>query len=171
MRDVKIAAGEVQDPFEKNVPGRGLGRDPQRTPMQWTAERNAGFTSGEPWLPIADDYASVNVEVQRNDPGSTLSLYKTLIGLRRGEPALEIGRLEPVHAEGDVLAYIRRGRKGESDFLVALNLGSRHHVLRRPADAAAGTIALSTHLDRAGERVAGDLDLRADEGLVVRLAN
>jgi alpha-glucosidase len=169
MRDVAIPADKVQDPFEKNVPGRGLGRDPERTPMQWSAERNAGFTAGEPWLPIAEDYANVNVEAERGDARSMLSLYKSLLGLRRGEPALEVGRLEPVHAEGDVLAYVRRGRKAESDFLIALNLGSDSQVLRRPADAPAGTIALSTHPDRRAERVSGDLALRPDEGLVVRL--
>jgi alpha-glucosidase len=171
MHDVKIPPAKVQDPFEKNVPGRGLGRDPERTPMQWNAALHAGFSVAEPWLPIAEDYAQANVEAQRNDPRSMLSLYKSLLGLRRGEPALEVGRLEPVHAQGDVLAYVRRGRKGEDDFLVALNLGPHPHVLPRAASAPSGTIALSTHLDRGGERLAGDLQLRADEGVVVRLAD
>jgi alpha-glucosidase len=170
MHDVAIPPGKVQDPFEKNVPGKGLGRDPERTPMQWSAAKNAGFTPGEPWLPIAEDYAKVNVEAERDDPDSILTLYSRLIGLRRGETALEVGRFEPVEADGDVLAYIRRARKGETDFLVALNLGSRPHVLRRPADSPAGTIALSTHLDRAGEELTGDVPLRPDEGVIVRLS-
>jgi alpha-glucosidase len=160
----------VQDPFEKNVPGRGLGRDPERTPMQWSAADKAGFTTGEPWLPIADDYAKINVEAARDDPGSLLTLYRRLIGLRRRETALEVGRFEPVEADGDVLAYIRRARQGEGDFLIALNLGSRPHVLRRPADAAEGKVALSTHLDRAGEPIERDVPLRADEGLIVKLS-
>jgi alpha-glucosidase len=169
MRDVPIPLERVQDPFEKNVPGKGLGRDPERTPMQWSAARNAGFTTGEPWLPVAEDYSKVNMEAQRDDPSSMLALYSHLIGLRRGELALEVGRFEPVEAEGDVLAYIRRSRKGESDFLIALNLGHKPHVLRRPADAPQGTIALSTHLDRTGQPIEGDLELRADEGVIVRL--
>jgi alpha-glucosidase len=138
--------------------------------MQWSAGANAGFTTGEPWLPIADDFARTNVERLRDDPASMLALYTRLIALRRGEPALEVGRLEPVEAEGDVLAYVRRGRKGESAFLVALNLGSRSHVLHRAADASAGTIVLSTLLDRNGERVKGNIALRGDEGIIVRLA-
>ena len=166
MRDVEIPPARVQDPFEKNVPGKGLGRDPERTPMQWCDEPHAGFSDSEPWLPVAPDYARVNVEAQRDDPRSMLTLYKQLIGLRRGEPALEVGRFEPVECAGDVLAYVRRARAGESDFLVALNLGPRPHSLPLPA----GTIALSTHLDRQGERVEGTLALRADEGVVVRLA-
>src|SRR5262249_24781931 len=116
MRDVEIPAGRVQDPFEKNVPGKGLGRDPERTPMQWSARDNPGSTSGEPWLPIAPDYECVNVDAQRHDPHSMLTLYSRLIALRRGEPALEVGRFEPLAADGEVLAYIRRGRTRESTF-------------------------------------------------------
>ena len=169
MRDVPIPPERVQDPFEKNVPGRGLGRDPERTPMQWCADPNAGFTTGDPWLPLAEDFATVNVAAQRDSPGSMLSLYCRLIQLRRGEPALEVGRIEPVEAEGDLLAYVRRARSGEDEFLVALNLGSREQVLRLPPQAAHGTIALSTQLDRGGEAIDVELYLRPDEGLVVRL--
>jgi alpha-glucosidase len=56
MQDVPIPLEQVQDPFEKNVPGLGLGRDPERTPMQWSGDEHAGFTRGTPWLPIARDY-------------------------------------------------------------------------------------------------------------------
>ncbi len=166
MRDVPIPADQVHDPFEKNVPGRGLGRDPERTPMQWTPGPNAGFSSGSPWLPVAHDHARVNVEIERDDPLSVLALYKRLIELRRGEPALEVGRFEAVEADGDVLAFTRRARSGESDFLVALNLGSTAQVLQRLTG---GRIALSTHLDRAGDEVTGALQLRPDEGVIVRL--
>jgi alpha-glucosidase len=100
MHDVGIPPERVQDPFERNVPGRGLGRDPQRTPMQWSAAKHAGFTAGEPWLPIAEDFTEVNVEVERDDPASMLSLYTQLITVRRGEPALEVGGFEPVEAWG-----------------------------------------------------------------------
>ena len=170
MHDVDIPPDRVQDPFEKNVPGRGLGRDPERTPMQWSARENAGFTTAKPWLPIASDFARANVVLQRDDPRSILTLYHRLVAMRRGEAALEVGRFEPVRVEGDVLAYMRRSRKDESDFLVALNLGSNPHTLRRRKDSPRGTIAVSTHLDRLGEAVGEELALRADEGVIVRLA-
>ncbi len=80
-----------------------------------------------------------------------------------------MGRLEPAEAEGDVLAYLRRARAGESDFLVVLNLGGRSQLLRAPADFPGGTIALSTHPGGTGERVGGNLHLRPDEAMVVRL--
>jgi alpha-glucosidase len=167
MCDVKISPEKVQDPFEKNVPGRGLGRDPQRTPMQWGTAKNAGFTEGEPWLPIAEDYTRVNVEVERDGPTSMLALYSNLIKVRRGESALEVGQFEPLEAAADLLAYVRRDR--QSAFLIALNLGSQPQVLNFANHAGEGTVVLSTHLDRAGERVRGDLQLRPDEGMLVRL--
>jgi alpha-glucosidase len=167
MCDVKICPEKVQDPFEKNVPGRGLGRDPQRTPMQWSAAKNAGFTDGEPWLPIAEDHTSVNVEGERDDPASMLTLYRDLIKLRRGESALEVGRFEPLEADGDLLIYMRRN--GQSAFLIALNLGIGPQAVTLPHQAPEGTIALSTHLDRSGERVRGDFRLRPEEGLLVRI--
>jgi alpha-glucosidase len=169
MHDVEIPPEKVQDPFEKNVPGRGLGRDPQRTPMQWSAEKNAGFTTGEPWLPIAEDYKRVNVEVERDDPVSTLALYNQLIKVRRGESALEVGQFEPMEGDGHLLAYVRRDR--ESAFLIALNLGLQPQVINFSNKAPEGRIVLSTHLDRAGERVRGDLHLRPEEGLLVRLTD
>ncbi|HEX2189083.1 MAG TPA: alpha-amylase family glycosyl hydrolase [Longimicrobiaceae bacterium] len=169
MHDVEIPPHRVQDPFEKNVPGKGLGRDPERTPMQWDTGPNAGFTTGEPWLPLADDWRVINVELERDAPRSTLSLYRRLIDLRRGEPALEVGRFLPVAAEGDVLAYQRCARRGESDFLVALNLGPRPQVLLRPPGSPPGVVAVSTHLDREGERVESDVRLRPDEGVLIRL--
>lgn len=167
MRDVKIPPEKVQDPFEKNVPGRGLGRDPQRTPMQWSAAKNAGFTAGEPWLPIAEDYTQVNVEAERDDPASMLSLYSRLIKIRRREPALEVGRFELLETESELLTYVRRDR--ESAFLIALNFGAKAQVLNFSNLASEGRIALSTHLDRSGEHVRGDLQLGPEEGLLVRL--
>jgi alpha-glucosidase len=169
MRDVEIPLAKIQDPFEKNVPGRGLGRDPQRTPMQWSAAKNAGFTEGEPWLPIAEDFAQINVEAERDDPASILTLYNQLIKVRRGESALEVGQFEPMEAGGDLLTYMRRDQ--QSAFLIALNLGPQAQVVNFSNKASEGRITLSTYLDRSGDRVRGELELRAEEGLLVRLTD
>ena len=166
MVNVDIAPDRAQDPVERRLPGLGLGRDPERTPMQWSARENAGFSIAQPWLPLAPDYREANVDRQRDDPRSMLALYRQLIALRRGEPALAIGRLEGLASEGDVLRYVRRARGDEPAFLVALNLGSRAQQI---GFAGEGELALSTHLDRQGERVARALALRGDEGVVVRL--
>ena len=165
MRDVEIPPHKIHDPWEKNVPGIGLGRDPERTPMQWDATPNAGFTTGDPWLPIADDHTKVNVEAQRDDTASALTLHRRLLALRRAEPALSVGSYAPVETTGDLLAYVREheGRR----FLVTLNLG--HEPLTFAGGEDGGRVALSTRLDRDGEEVRGELELRGDEGVIVEL--
>jgi alpha-glucosidase len=121
LRDVPIPPELVQDPWERNIPGLGYGRDPERTPMQWDASPNAGFTTGTPWLPVADDYACVNVDAQRDDPTSMLTLHRRLIALRRAEPALAVGSWTSVEAEGDLLAYLRE----HGDFSLSLEQAQR----------------------------------------------
>ena len=99
MRDVEIAPEERVDPW---VFGN---RDPARTPMQWDAE--GSFTSGEPWLPFAEDHERVNVAAQREDPDSLLSLYRALLALRRTEPDLVTGAYRTLEAGDDVLRFAR----------------------------------------------------------------
>lgn len=137
--------------------------------MQWSAERYAGFSTSEPWLPIADDHAQINVEAQRDDPDSMLSLCHRLIELRRGSPALEVGGFAPVAAQGDVLAYLRVGP--EERFLVMLNLGDRHHRVDRGSDARHGRVAVATRRRLEGREVGQHFELGPNEGVVVRLQN
>jgi alpha-glucosidase len=165
MHDVNIPPELIQDPFEKNVPGIGVGRDPERTPLQWSAAANAGFTQGLSWLPIADDFRVVNVESERADPRSMLSLHRRLIELRRRLDALSIGEYIHVHTDDDLLVYERVA--GDQRLRVALNLS---HSARSIAwSEPRARVLISTHLDRddeAGER----LELRADEGVVLQLS-
>ena len=167
MHDVEMPPAKIRDPFEKNVPGRGLGRDPERTPMQWSGSKNAGFTQGEPWLPIAEDYPRMNVEAERDDRASMLSLYKQLIDLRRHERAFEVGSFEPVAAEGDLLTYLRR--YDASAFLVALNFSREPTTVDFSCKAAHAKIVLSTRQDRRRESARGTVELQGEEGVIVRL--
>jgi alpha-glucosidase len=167
MHDVPIPADQVQDPFEKNVPGLGLGRDPVRTPMQWTNAESAGFTTGKPWLPIADDFKSVNVAALRDQAASILTLYHRLIELRRSEPALSVGEFAPLPADDDLIAYVRKA--GERRLLIMLNLGSEARSFNLSDLEARASLLLSTHLDRDQEYSRADLQLRADEGVIVEL--
>ena len=164
MHNVPIEPHQVHDPVEKNLPGMGQGRDPQRTPMQWSSEPHAGFSPAEPWLPIAADADQQNVAAMRDDPRSLLTLYRRLIDLRRSEPALSIGSYSTLPAEEDLLAYVRR--EADRQFLVVLNLG--HEPERHESSLMVeGRIVLSTHLDREDEVVDGPVDLRPDEGLII----
>ncbi|MES2663278.1 MAG: alpha-amylase family glycosyl hydrolase [Pseudomonadota bacterium] len=170
MRDVPISPEQVQDPFEKNVPNMGCGRDPERTPLQWNAEKNAGFTQATPWLPVAEDFQEINVEAQKVNTQSMLALYRHLIDLRQNEVALQVGKFELLKAEGDVLAYIRYSNDKKNTFLIVLNLGHQAHVFQSlPKDLENACIVLSTHLDRNKETVKDIIEVRADEGLIIKI--
>jgi alpha-glucosidase len=164
MRDVDLAPDQVQDPWEKNVPGLGLGRDPERTPMQWDAGPNAGFTTGRPWLPVAPDAEVVNVARQRDDPGSMLHLYRRLLALRRARSALSAGSYAPVEAGGEILAYVRDAAPDRC--LVALNLGPSPERLVVPPAFRGSRVLISTAHDREGDQVGAHLHLRGDEGII-----
>jgi alpha-glucosidase len=167
MQQVAIAPGQVRDPFEKNVPGIGVGRDGCRTPMQWNGEAHSGFTTGELWLPLANDYAHENVANLSADTRSILNLYRALIELRKATPELVAGSYAPVAASGDVLAY-RRENEG-TELLILLNFGADPISIGPDTMAFPGEILLSTNLDRSGATASGELDLRGNEGLIIRL--
>ena len=158
MVDTPIPPGEVRDPAELRQPGKGLGRDPVRTPFPWEGGPGRGFTTGTPWLRFGDD---VPLERQADDQRSMLSLYRTLIALRRAFTALSVGALSDVTTEGTVLAYERSG--GGERFVVALNLGGAEAGCTVPQ----GQVVASTHGAWAST-VGGLLTLRADEGVVIR---
>ncbi len=147
------------------------GRDPERTPMQWGAGPGAGFTTGDPWLPIGAEAATVNVAAERDDPRSLLSLYRRITWYRKASRPLLEGAYRAVGQDPDVFAYLREA-DGER-LLVALNFADRAAALDAPAHGlpAAGSVELSTDADRAsGGRVSlGPLDLAPNEGVAIRL--
>jgi alpha-glucosidase len=165
MQDVPIPAERLRDPSEFTAGLPGFGRDGCRTPMQWNAGPNAGFSEAEPWLPVADNYPVVNVEAEWRDPRSFLTLHRRLLQLRRQHAVLALGDYVPLSTQGDLLAY-RRQLSGE-ELLVALNLGSEPQVAGLPQDWDRARVLLSTYLDRE-EEIAGEAALRADEGLILQ---
>ena len=117
---VDIAPEQMRDPQHFRQPHLNIGRDRSRTPMPWDASPNAGFTSGDPWLPLHTDWPTRNVAAQAEDPLSMLALYRALLNLRRSEPALTSGDLQLIDAPDGVLAY-RREHQGRT-LTVLLNL-------------------------------------------------
>ena len=164
FEDVPIPPGRERDPFGLRMPGTGQGRDPQRAPMLWDTGLQAGFTTGEPWLPLAADAAARNVATMRQDQGSILNLTRELLHLRRRRPALHAGAHIPLAAQNGVLLYERR--LGPERILVALNLTAEPRSIRltEPLD---GRVLLSTCRDREGNPARQQIDLRADEGVLV----
>jgi alpha-glucosidase len=165
MHQVAIAPDRVRDPFEKNVPGIGVGRDGCRTPMQWDATPYAGFSTSAPWLPLSDDFAQDNVVNLDADKRSILSLYKALIDLRRKLPQLVSGAYMPIAAQGDLLIYRRQG--DAEAVVIALNMGAEPVSIAPETFRLGGEILLSTFLDRQGDKIHGVLDLRGDEGVII----
>src|ERR1700724_3302675 len=165
MHQVAIAPDQVRDPFEKNVPGIGVGRDGCRTPMQWDATAYAGFSTSAPRLPLADDFLHENVVNLEADSRSILNLYKALLDLRKRLPHLVSGEYVPVAADGDLLLY-RRQSEGNA-VVIALNLGAEPVSIAADAIGLGGEILLSTFLDRQGEEIQAALDLRGNEGVII----
>ena len=99
-------------------------RDDSRTPMQWDASENAGFTTGTPWIGVADNYKAINAAAQMDAPDSIRSFYKTLVALRKKMPVISAGKIEFLYPDNaDLLAY--RRYDGETELLVLCNLRER----------------------------------------------
>ena len=82
-------------------------RDNSRTPMQWDASENAGFTKGTPWLKVCDRYKEINTE-SRHEPDSVFQYYKELVKLRKELPVIQKGAVTPLLREDkEILAYKR----------------------------------------------------------------
>lgn len=102
-----------------------LSRDNARTPMQWNAEKNAGFTTGTPWLKVNDNYTEINMETQDTDPDSVLNYYRKLIALRKSPAYKEVfayGEFLPVYQNtSSVMAYYRKTENQR--ILITANFG------------------------------------------------
>lgn len=159
---VEIRPDRVQDPREIRQPGLGLGRDPARTPMAWDAGANAGFSAGEPWLPLHSDWRERNVAAHEAEPASMLNLYRRLLSLRRAEPALTVGDKSRVKGEGGVLSFERC--HGADRVFVALNFSAEERALNLPDGTLAAELLLST-VAGSGEKSR----LRGNEGLILKL--
>lgn len=166
MVQVPIPPNQIHDPLERNIPGLGLGRDGARTPMQWDSSPHGGFSSAAPWLPLADDFRSENLENARRDAASIYNLYRRLIAARRAQPALTLGSYHPIAAQGDLLLYTRKYR--EDRVLIALNLGADPTSVSLPQPVQ-GHVLVSCFADRDDEAINGEIELRPHEGLVITL--
>lgn len=169
MHDVEIPPEQVYDPFGKVDPA--LGRDPERSPMQWESSPNAGFCPPgvKPWLPLADDYQQINVASEREDPASMLSLTRRLIALRRQTPALSIGSYRALDGVPDeCFVYLRQA--GQQRYLIALNFSRDEQTLRLP-ELGGAHLVLSTWPDREGAADLAGLVLRGYEGYILSLSD
>jgi alpha-glucosidase len=115
---------DVRDPIGRTGWPKEKGRDGERTPMQWDARAQAGFsTNAKTWLPVASNYKTVNVQTELAEPNSLLNWYKKLIAMRREMAALRDGGMVMVDGTNpSVLSYVRTGPAGGHAVVVALNM-------------------------------------------------
>lgn len=106
-------------------------RDNSRTPVQWSNLENAGFTTGQPWIDIPENYHSINVETAINDENSVLHTYRKLIQLRHEHDIVTYGSVEPLHMEHDKL-FIYKRHYNEETWLIIANFSKE--LCEIPAD-------------------------------------
>lgn len=166
MHNVDIPADKLHDPAASD----GGGRDPERTPLQWSAEANAGFSTHEPWLPVADDYQTHNVETEKADPRSFWNMYKQLTTLRASEEAIRTGEFELLKTSApDVLAF-RRYSDGHDSFVTFINFSDKPVKIAAPlklTDFVISSAGATTKVAASDTEVA----LAGNEAVVYRVVN
>lgn len=122
-------------------------RDNARTPMQWTDEENAGFTTGTPWLPVNPNYTQINVRAALEDPNSVLHHYRKLIALRKELKVLQTGSFTLLAPEDPrIFAYLRR--LGDQQLLVVCNFSRESEVFPLLSQYPRAQLLLSNYPDR-----------------------
>ena len=125
----RTAQGYAPQDVMESIYARG--RDNARTPMQWTAEDNAGFTTGTPWLPVNPNYTAINAEAALKDPDSVFHYYKKLIALRKALPVFGEGSFTLLCPEDEqVFAYTRDTQT--EHMLVVCNFSGREAAFALP---------------------------------------
>jgi oligo-1,6-glucosidase len=131
-----------------------VSRDQGRTPVQWDASANAGFTAGTPWIAVNPDHVDVNAAEQVGRAGSVFEHYRRLIALRHADPVVTDGEFELLLPEHPAIwAFVRRGR--DAELLAAANFSAEAVSATLPLDAAGwadAEVVLASHPDRSPQQ-------------------
>lgn len=162
MEDGTILPHQVQDPSGKN--NTMGGRDAERTPMQWSSAKHAGFTTHIPWLPISRNARRRNVASELRDDDSFLRLYQQLLQLRSQDATLRQGNISVIADHtGDVLAY---DIAGASHYRVLLNFAAVKQTVFATHQ---GEVVCSTHPSKPPKlQRDGEITLGAYQGVVIK---
>jgi len=150
MVDVDIPPERLQDPARH----RSIGRDPERTPMQWDASAGRGFSAAEPWLPYGP--AEINVASQVDDPGSLLALYRDAIHTRKREPSLHAGTFQLLGGPDEAVVWLRQA-PGARPMCCALNMSVEPLTVGLPPGFS--KVLVSTHRELESEPAVRELAL------------
>jgi alpha-glucosidase len=158
MENVDIPEARLQDPARIHT----VGRDPERTPMQWDASPGRGFSTAEPWLPYGP--VAINVAAQLGDPDSLLSLTRRAIWMRKEQESLLSGAYREQPSEPDVFAFTRHA-PGFVPVFVAINTATEDVQVKLPAGYS--TVILATDIEAEGRYVEGSILLPALAAIMV----
>jgi alpha-glucosidase len=160
---------EVRDPVGKRYWPVRKGRDGERTPMQWDASAQAGFTTGQPWLKIPASARERNVAMQAKESASILNFYRRIISLRRRSPALLDGDYLSVGSDPHVFAY--RRRSPSQTMFVVLNMSDESRSFQLDKSALNGAkglrVVLSNRPDSERQIIKDALQLAPFEALIL----
>ena len=165
---MKMEEGMAEEQILKILQSKS--RDNSRTPVQWNAEEHAGFTSGTPWIDVAENYQTVNVENALADENSVFYHYKKLIQLRKQYDIITYGDYQLIVKEHrDIFAYVRNGQ--DEKLLVVNNFYGKDTVFELPAsvkvDGYKAELLLSNYED--SDEDISRINLRPYESVVYRL--
>jgi glucan 1,6-alpha-glucosidase len=147
----RLAEGYTLDSVMESIHAKG--RDNARTPMQWNAGENAGFTTGTPWIKVNPNHTRINVEAQEQDSNSVLNYYRHLIQLRKDEDVIRDGSYTEILPDWDnIFAYARDD--GKKKLTVIANFSGE--TVEYPA----------WTMDTAGEPILGNYDSWPQEGVL-----
>lgn len=145
-------------------------RDNARTPMQWSDESNAGFTSGTPWLMLNPNYTEINVKEQEAREDSVLNYYKKLLTLKKSDvykETLTYGRFVPVYEDKEnIFAYVRVSEETGQEILIAANYGTKVTTLSLP-DISKNLSGEKVLLSNMGKETVAAQTLETDNKLVL----
>ncbi|MFC6652744.1 glycoside hydrolase family 13 protein [Paenibacillus rhizoplanae] len=164
MYHERIGQGYAKEAIIQSINAKG--RDNARTPMQWDTTRNAGFTTGEPWLPVHPNYKEINMEANLKDPDSVFHCYRKLIELRKNNPIVVWGEFELVTGVPDQVFMYYRRYEGHT-WLVTANFSGEPITLELPELGQAGFIIGNYSRDHVDFK---QLQLQPYEAFVVILA-
>jgi len=174
---IAIEEGDIDSFDDVKAAVRANSRDNARTPMQWSAAENAGFTAGEPWIDVNPNHEEINVDSERSDEDSVYHYYRRLIRLRNEYDVFIYGDYEPLYPDDDtVWVYTRtlQTTDREDRLLVTLNFSSSETTVDLPSAVRTddATVLVGNYdfdgRDPAQERTTGDVRLRPWEARVYR---
>jgi alpha-glucosidase len=167
------AKEDVQDPVGRLGWPLEIGRDGERTPMQWNDGANAGFSKAKPWLPVPSSAGTHNVANEMKDANSVLSFYRRLLALRHTEAALLDGDYVSLNdSDPNVLSYVRRYK--DEAVLVVLNMSAKEQKVRLDLSAAGFTApklsVLLTDSRKPVVGIAGELPMEPYAVFIAKIA-